>query len=611
MPVCMAREDVWTEVQSPNFTVISNGSPKQARRTAKCFEQFRLLLQTYLKRKIDAVYPLIVFATRDGDSFKALLPASFAAKNARQVSGIFMGNPERNFVALRLDVPEDQAYHAIYHEYVHSVIRLIFQKLPLWVNEGLAEFFSFAELSEGKSLLGQPSPEAIQQLNQYSTIPLSVLMSVTHDSPYYTQTDKARMFYAQSWALTHYLAVGDKSAHAAQLNLYLNLLQTDISEQEAAERSLGDLKTLEQILSRYTLQLAFYRYEIPTKLEVKEEEYTVRTLSNAASLALRGQCLVAANRLEDAKAMLEQALQLDPRSAEANEGMGLVSLRLGNNQQAQKYFSTSAELDSKSYLAQFYAARSTYDQGESFDTAERYLRKAIEINPSFVPAYNLLAHVLLMQKAKLPEALDMAVKAVKLEPAEMRHRLNVCQILIAMEKYDDASRIAESIAKFASNPSDSISAQAIITQIRLRRENALELKRYEESRQRRAKEMEERRKQAGVTQDQRPLQISPPAPAKAPAVPIKRGPARKVTGVIKSVQCSHPAIMDVVLDTSGKRQTLRAENWYNVQYEAIGSQPKKDLDPCKDLEGQTVEIEFQSVIGQEFSGFIRKCGIIK
>ena len=167
-PICIGREDVWTEVMSPHFTVVSDAPAKQARRTAKSFEQFRLLLQNVLTpdHKIDPGSPLIVFAMKDGSGLKALLPKDRLEKNETETAGIFMGSSEISFVALRLDVSNDWGTHTIYHEYVHMVMKLNYRKLPLWLNEGIAELFAYAKVSDKKSSLENDNPELIQNLHE-------------------------------------------------------------------------------------------------------------------------------------------------------------------------------------------------------------------------------------------------------------------------------------------------------------------------------------------------------------------------------------------------------------------------------------------------------------
>jgi hypothetical protein len=69
--------------------------------------------------------------------------------------------------------------------------------------------------------------------------------------------------------------------------------------------------------------------------------------------------------------------------------------------------------------------------------------------------------------------------------------------------------------------------------------------------------------------------------------------------------------MDVVLDSGGKLQKLRADNYYQVQYWAIEAPGKTGFQPCEELDGKHVEIEFLTVSGQEYSGLIKTVAIKK
>jgi hypothetical protein len=65
--------------------------------------------------------------------------------------------------------------------------------------------------------LGQPSVERhYYYLRQNQLMPLETLFRVDHNSPYYHDEQKGSVFYAQSWALTHYLEVNDNLKHLHQ-----------------------------------------------------------------------------------------------------------------------------------------------------------------------------------------------------------------------------------------------------------------------------------------------------------------------------------------------------------------------------------------------------------
>jgi tetratricopeptide (TPR) repeat protein len=607
---CIAGENIWIEVRSPNFVVISDASPKQARRTARSLEQFRNLIQTALpKLKADSGAAPIACVLRNEKGFKALLPNEVLEKGAAMPGGLFAGSPEKSFILLRADAPPELGYHTIYHEYVHRIMRLNYPDLPLWLNEGLAEFFGHATISDKTSDLGIASENLLLTLANSAMIPLATLLNVTHDSPYYRQKGMAEVFYAQSWALTHYLMLGDKQAHTSQLLEFLELLQKDVPEQEAINRALGDLKALERNLGDYIRSRAFYHFEIPAKLDASEDQYPVRTLSPAESLALRGEILVYVKRFDDAKALLKQSLELDPRSALANEGMGMLYSALQDNIQAGKYFTAAAELDSKSLLAQFFAARAAFEGGER-ERVEGYLRKALTIDPDFAPACRMLSVVLAMQQDGLPEALEFARKAASLEPANLSHRIHIGVILIAMGKEDEASALAERILAIAKTDEDRLEAESLRSQIKGQRERTLGAQRSATAVEEERQKMEERRLRDEKLEERIRAQEEQRSPAADPA-PVKTGSAVKAAGIILSVKCEYPAVMDVVLDSDGKLQKLRADNYYQVQYWAVEAPGKTEFQPCEELDGKQVEIEFLTVSGQAYSGLIKTVAIKK
>ena len=160
------------------------------------------------------------------------------------------------------------------------------------------------------------------------------------------------MFYAQSWAFTHYLMIGDDREHAAKLSDFLRLLQEDTPAQEAATRAFGNLKNLERSLDGYVRSMIFYHYQVPARLSAKKDEYPIRTLSDAESLAARGEVLVHVGRPEEARQNLEQALQLDDSNSRAYQGMGMLFARQNDQETAGKYFTAGGEAGLKELSGQ-------------------------------------------------------------------------------------------------------------------------------------------------------------------------------------------------------------------------------------------------------------------
>jgi tetratricopeptide (TPR) repeat protein len=299
---------------------------------------------------------------------------------------------------------------------------------------------------------------------------------------------------------------------------------------------------------------------------------------------------------------------LDSRSAQANEGMGLLYMRRKDQAQAMKYFAAAAELDSKSLLSHLYASQLAWDR-QDLTTAENHLRKALAISPNYLPACKNLSQ-LLMRQDKKEEALELAKKAADLEPAEMFNRINIGRILISMEKYDEAERLARNLLTIAGKDIDRRGIEGLLDSIKAHQEMILMEQRRAEAVKEKLRQIEEQR-QKDVELAKRHQEEIEARRQQSKAAPIKTGPAVKIKGVIRSVKCTDPSIIDIVLDAGGKQQQLRAQNYYQVEYWAVGASGKDGFEPCDELEGKRVEIEFLSVTGQEFSGLIRSVAIEK
>ena len=103
-----------------------------------------------------------------------------------------MRAPDKNYILLRLDAQGDLSIrHRLPCEYTHFMMRNASEWMPLWLNEGLAEFYQNSDIQDKEVLLGQASPEDILYLRQNRLLPLATLFKVDYSSPYYHQEQKA------------------------------------------------------------------------------------------------------------------------------------------------------------------------------------------------------------------------------------------------------------------------------------------------------------------------------------------------------------------------------------------------------------------------------------
>ena len=99
-----------------------------------------------------------------------------------------------------------------FHELIHYLVSNSGSRPPLWLEEGLAEYFSNAELRSGSIRAGEPLANHIQALQLRTRIPLAKLFSISAESDLYNAADSQRAFYAESWALVEWLIRSNPTA---------------------------------------------------------------------------------------------------------------------------------------------------------------------------------------------------------------------------------------------------------------------------------------------------------------------------------------------------------------------------------------------------------------
>src|SRR6266852_2628458 len=306
----------WIEVRSPHFVVASNAGEKEARRVADQFEQIRALFHTaFPSLRVDPAEPVQNVAAKNESTMKLLLPEGWEVKGHVHPAGLYQQGEDRHYVVLRLDSEGENPFHALYHEYTHALLHLNFSALPLWLDEGLAEFYGNSRLGEKESRVGTIDRTHLYILGQNKLLPIEALLNVEQASPYYNEADRASVFYAESWALVHYLMMDPEAQQRQLLKNFFAAWDKNGNQIEAAQQAFGDLKRFGQVIEGYSRQASFRVGLIKNAQQAADKNYSARSLTPGEVLALRGDCATHRNRFEQAQPLLEQATQLEPNLA--------------------------------------------------------------------------------------------------------------------------------------------------------------------------------------------------------------------------------------------------------------------------------------------------------
>src|ERR1044071_5350869 len=223
VPPTTQTRDSWRSVRTNNLLVIGNADPERLRQVAVWLEFFHSAFGRLVSRNVlDASVPTTVVVFRDDASFNPFKPL-YQGRTAN-LSGFFQPGEDVNYIAMSLDARERDPYSVAFHEYVHLHLRDNVPQAPVWLNEGLAEFYGHMQFSPGEAVLGVPL-SYLHLLRTQELLPLTTLLAIDHKSPHYNEQDKSGIFYGESWALVHYLMLGGGSPGGNRQEQFRQFLQ--------------------------------------------------------------------------------------------------------------------------------------------------------------------------------------------------------------------------------------------------------------------------------------------------------------------------------------------------------------------------------------------------
>ena len=466
-------KETWTGVQSKNFFLIGNGDEKQIKQVAIKLEQFREVFTHLFPRvKFNTPVPTTVVVFKSESSFRPFKPSP-------NLVGYFQAGEDVNYIALTTELQGSQnPYTVIFHEYTHLLVNNTIEGMPVWFNEGLAEYYSTFTITDDQKIeLGDPIGSHVLLLRENKMLPLRTLFHVDYKSPYYNERNKQSIFYAQSWALMHDLLIG-KTGRVEQLTTFLDKIISNVPVEEAFQQAFQmTIEAMEKELRDYVKQDRYHilNGHFERKLETDKSLQTV-PISEADAQAYLGDLLLHSNR-KDCETYLEKALTLDPHSVMAHTAMGMAKLRDGDVDEALKHLEQAVSANSQNYLAHYYNAYALSKIGstgsmpvsgfapETAATMRRELLKAIALRPDYPASYNLLGYVSLVTGNNLSETREMVLSALKVSPGRTELIFMLGQLYLRTEDYKNARQLLEQVAKKSDNEQMRQQAQAMLTQL--------------------------------------------------------------------------------------------------------------------------------------------------
>ncbi len=165
---------------------------------------------------------------------------------ANGTGGMFFVNPRGAALAFWTEgLSRQRMQHVLQHEGFHQFAYSRFgDDLPVWLNEGLAEFFGEAVLVDGTLLIGQAKPRILDtvkeavELGKY--IPFETMLPMTsEDWTTQIQNGSASLQYCQAWSMVQFLVYGDGGRYMGPFERYLHLLNEAVPSKDAFAQAFG------------------------------------------------------------------------------------------------------------------------------------------------------------------------------------------------------------------------------------------------------------------------------------------------------------------------------------------------------------------------------------
>jgi tetratricopeptide (TPR) repeat protein len=414
-----SARDSWIELRTPSFVLYSDAGEKDARRVAASLERLRSVLgQLNPGLKLTAPNPTYLFVFRDSASFKPYRRV-YNGKPV-DVGGYFLTTAEANWVVVNGDPRRDETA-IIHHELLHSILRNNYPSLPLWFNEGMAELYSTFVAGDREARIGLPIPEHVYWLRRHGLIPLAGLFAMSEGSPDYNEGARRGVFYAESWALVHYLLVGSPE-HRLQAAGFLREMAGEQPAPDAFRRAFGiDDAALEREIRAYVGRRLFEVQTVPVQ-PGEELRFSRRDVPRAEALARLGNLLVSLDPSlwPAAGEHFRAALALDPEQAQALAGTGRLEALSGRPREARGWLERAARRAPDDFVIQYLSGVALLGAAPGpaeLRQARASLERAVALQPEFGEAWARLAY------AQAEEAPDGAPSAEALRSFETAHRL--------------------------------------------------------------------------------------------------------------------------------------------------------------------------------------------
>jgi len=321
----------WVQVSSDTYVIKSSAGEEAAKRVLSQLEGFHQLVGSLVFRSTQLPeLPIEVLLIGDDATLKELAPVYQGRKI--DVAGYYQRGQDRDFIVLSGRERARNLTGIAYHELTHYFLSRALVNRPAWLSEGLAEYFSTADIRNDRIVLGALSPKRLQLLKTERLLPLEELFAVDSSSPYYNESRKANVFYAESWAFIYYMMHVD----------YSDAFKRYIEASTKSEVNLLDYvkvkpNELEGEFANYLRLIVQRSRNTTVKINAQTSSMQVEAIPDAQAQISMAEIFLASGQVEQARHYFEVATATDGEVPRASYYRGVLA-RLAGDPAARDFF---------------------------------------------------------------------------------------------------------------------------------------------------------------------------------------------------------------------------------------------------------------------------------
>jgi hypothetical protein len=348
-PAAAAAE--WRRASTPHFVLYAKADRDSVLRLARNLESMAEMLERegFGVRTAER-QPVTMLALPDKKEFQSHLPVR-GGKRA-EVAGLAHKLPYGTWIGFA--AYDDRGRMVAHHELLHAIVDAALGNAPLCLNEGLAEFYSTWRASERGGRYGEAIPWHQWVVRHEKPFTLDQLFEIGRDTPAYARGgDTQTLFYAQSWAVVHYLMRLDGRSKRFR-ELALAIAEGAPPRRAFAKAYPGeDWDQIPGKLASYVESERIGSWEMRLAEPLAALPVAVRTATDAEVAAHLGMWRVLEKDVEAAptRALFERARASTADPGLALAGLGLLEQRERREAEALRRFRAVAALPGASALA--------------------------------------------------------------------------------------------------------------------------------------------------------------------------------------------------------------------------------------------------------------------